>query len=346
MLGYEEAKERSLYLIVHTQVIQDDVKGFQDNFFKLCRAAKETVEATLKKNGMNSMEELFNKAMAELPKEEAEKYRKTIEELKPKGVLDMIKHPELRDALDAAIWLGDFMASMAAFAVNRAMAEEAALAFREAASGKLTTEAFAVLAKKFNEQTGNEISTVAERRMLEWDAEKLANFSAAEEKLALNGLSDAEKVAAETAAGARGMVRSGIYGLIAMGVIMAATWAYREYQEHQMAEKMKDGIQQLATGRLYAHQAKLTAQAYTSLPTIIEDIADAFDEHDTQELNKKLDKFVLKSRKLVPSEDLKASFDQLREGDKAQNQKLGDDPELEDIIRIHKEKAEALKQNK
>lgn len=56
------------------------------------------------------------------------------------------------------------------------------------------------------------------------------------------------------------------YGLIAMGVIMGATWAYREYQEHQMAEKMKDGIQQLATGRLYAHQAKLTAQAYTSLP--------------------------------------------------------------------------------
>lgn len=52
------------------------MKGFQDNFFKLCRAAKETVEATLKKNGMNSMEELFNKAMAELPKEEAEKYRK------------------------------------------------------------------------------------------------------------------------------------------------------------------------------------------------------------------------------------------------------------------------------
>ncbi|KAI3544463.1 hypothetical protein CPAR01_10857 [Colletotrichum paranaense] len=373
MLGYEEAKERSLYLIVQTQVIQDDVKGFQDNFFKLCRAAKETVEATLKKNGMNSMEELFNKAMAELPKEEAEKYRKTIEELKPKGVLDMIKHPELRDALDAAIWLGDFMASMAAFsyasrikaglqleseafaklgpsysrvAVNRAMAEEATLALREAASGKLTTEAFAALAKKFNEQTGKEISTVAERRMLEWDAEQLSKFSAAEEKLALNGLSDAEKVAAETAAGARGMVRSGIYGLIAMAVIMGATWAYREYQEHQMAEKMKDGIQQLATGRLYAHQAKLTAQAYTSLPTIIEDIADAFDEHDTQELNKKLDKFVLKSRKLVPSEDLKASFDQLREGDKAQNQKLGDDPELEDIIRIHKEKAEALKQTK
>lgn len=51
-----------------------------------------------------------------------------------------------------------------------------------------------------------------------------------------------------------------------MGVIMDATWASREYQEHQMAEKMKDGIQQLATVRLHAHQAKLTAQAYTSLP--------------------------------------------------------------------------------
>lgn len=53
--------------------------------------------------------------------------------------------------------------------------------------------------------------------MLEWDAEKLANFSAAEEKLALNGLSDAEKVAAETAAGARGMVRSGIVSLSLSG---------------------------------------------------------------------------------------------------------------------------------
>ncbi len=46
--------------------------------------------------------------------------------------------------------------------------------------------------------------------MLEWEAEKLADFSAAESKLALEGLSEAEAIAAKTAAGARGMVRSGV----------------------------------------------------------------------------------------------------------------------------------------
>ncbi|TDZ31616.1 hypothetical protein C8035_v001852 [Colletotrichum spinosum] len=75
-------------------------------------------------------------------------------------------------------WFGSY-----GIAVNRAVAEEAALAFNEAASGRLTTEAFAALANKFNEQTGNETSTVTERQMFEWEAEKLANLSAAKEML-------------------------------------------------------------------------------------------------------------------------------------------------------------------
>ncbi len=53
-----------------------------------------------------------------------------------------------------------------------------------------------------------------------------------------------------------------------MGIIMGATYAYQQYEENKMAEKMKDGIQRLATSRLYADQAKLTAQAYCSLPVL------------------------------------------------------------------------------
>ncbi len=68
--------EKASLLPDTSDAIDISVKGFHDNFFKLCRSAKDTVEKTLKDHGMQSMEDLLQSSLKELPKDKADAYKK------------------------------------------------------------------------------------------------------------------------------------------------------------------------------------------------------------------------------------------------------------------------------
>jgi hypothetical protein len=46
---------------------------------------------------------------------------------------------------------------------------------------------------------------------------------------------------------------------------LQAEWAYNKYKEHEIADKLKEGIVHLCTARLYATQDKDTAETFSSL---------------------------------------------------------------------------------
>ncbi|KAF8491369.1 hypothetical protein F5888DRAFT_1736808 [Russula emetica] len=341
------ARIRGLHAALHA--IATAVEAQQYIWMKVNEDTRTMIDNALKNREVATIDDLVKKVISEIDDaEKRNKVQEVIDELNPKTSWTGIVWDHIKDPITDVITIGKFLA-ICNF-TNKAVlynAESWNLSLAQTrAIGAINSAYRARIAANFANKAIRGVNmglTTQKIAMIERDIRLRVIDEAAEGEeidfakgidMATKGVSQAEAAFAAARTGC-------IYAIVFVVIISTAEWAYNKYKEHEIADKLKEGIVHLCTARLYATQDKDTAETFSSLSIQQKQITNAI--NNNQPTASLVEMYVTYAKDLQTDAQtenrLKEIYDLLHEQDLSDTEakdRLGDDPDFDTMKALHK----------
>jgi len=363
----EQKIERMKQLISEIETSQQSAAIHKQNFDKQTNEVAKSVDAMIKARNPNfkTLKEFLDDCKNALPDAEKKKFEKDMMDVYEKLAHDnndwmAFIYTELYLRGGIALVQSFRMWHSASDVLVKAMTNDVGAALAANAAKAASAAAESQLSKAFDE--ANKAEATSEKAMLHAQGEvkaaekalvetqmklaKAQGLSAAEkaalaaaeteQKVALEGVTEAAAKAAASKVAAKAMLKRGIAFVVIGLVVWGGVSLYQDHKEAADQAKLLEDVKALNASRLYAVLAERHILNMVSLPAFYSAIADARTQGNVAIINFQIDQFVKNFGVNDKGTDDKAIDAELKARDKKKGVITTDDPELDWMQEYHK----------